>query len=270
MLNMGDTVTTTAGAEDRARIREKLRKLLAMTTENGATEAEALAAAKMAADLMAEHDLTYQSADEMKAERYGARRQDANCGLGRKTQHEVWMVAEEIGRLFHCKCWTRKRPDEGTTCLYFGTEADTEAAHNMRRVLCLTMEAEFAAYLRSPECRRSREKPHWRRPRFMSGLAGRVNARLEAMRLTREAATRQVAQATGRALVLRTKEEEVAAKYAVHVAETGLRLRTGSHKRARRSGTAYAAGQAVGSRVNLGGAASVASGTKMIGRAGHP
>jgi hypothetical protein len=132
------------------------------------------------------------------------------------------------------------------------------------------MGSEFSAYLRSPECRRSREKAQSRRPRFMSGMAGRVNVQLEAVRLAREAATLRVAQSAGRALVLLTKEGEVAARYAAYVGETGLRLRSGSHKRARRSGTAYAAGQAAGSRVNLGGAASIASGTKMIGRAGHP
>jgi hypothetical protein len=254
-------------AEARAKIRERVRKLLAMTVENGATEAEALAAAKMVADLMAEHDLTYETVDDVMAERYGARRQDANCGLGRKTQHEVWIVAEEIGRLFHCKCWTRKRPDEGTTCAYFGTEADTEAAHNMRRSFALTMESEFAVYLRSPECRRSREKPQSRRPRFMSAMAARVNSRLESMRFIREQATHRAAMNTGRGLVLGSKKSQLSIHWDRYCAQTGLRLRTSSHKASRRSGSAYAAGLAAGSRVNLGGAA-ISGGVRMIGQRG--
>ncbi|HEY1246081.1 MAG TPA: DUF2786 domain-containing protein [Hyphomicrobiaceae bacterium] len=257
--------TTAAGAEARAKIMERLRKLLAMTTENGATEAEALAAAKMAADLMAEHDLTYETVGEVKGERYGVRTRPLNGGLARKAPHEARWLATGIADLHGCRTWGTVA--SGVEMLaFFGAEADTEAAHLLYARIVLTMEAEHAAYRRSPH-RRDRSRNAQRvRAAFMTQMGARISERLEDIRTAREVATRQVAAETGRALVLVAKEQEVAARYAAYVAERGMRLRTTTSRTAVRSGAAGAAGYAAGSRINLGDAA-ISGGIKMIGRA---
>ena len=51
--------TTSDNQSKRDRIAAKVRALLAKTTERGCTEAEALTAAQMAADLMRDYDLLY-------------------------------------------------------------------------------------------------------------------------------------------------------------------------------------------------------------------
>jgi hypothetical protein len=251
------TITTT-GAEARANIKERLRKLLNMTIDNGATEAEALAAAQKAADLMAEHDLTYDKVDEVKAEPYGASRWDVNCGMLRKRPHEVRYVASEVGRLFNCRTWR-----DGSQRVFFGTEVDAWAAHSMCGVICFAMEAAFEAYLSSPERRRSRLPTQSLRPSFMSGMAMRINSRLVEIRRAREVATRQAVEGTGRALVLVTKQEQVAAKFQQYAAENDLRLQSSRRHLKRRSSSAHAAGDDAGSRVNLGSAA-IAGGVKMV------
>lgn len=69
---------TEAGASSnepsRAKILIKLRALLAKTVSNGCTEAEALAAAEKASAIMEEYDLSYTDVEQVRDERYGARR----------------------------------------------------------------------------------------------------------------------------------------------------------------------------------------------------
>lgn len=45
--------------QDRAKILERLRRLMSMTAENGASETEAIAAAEASRRLMTEHNLTF-------------------------------------------------------------------------------------------------------------------------------------------------------------------------------------------------------------------
>ncbi len=255
----------TTGVEERARIKARLKALLAKTVENGCTEAEAMAAAQKAADLMAEHDLTYETVEDVKAERYSARTRPMNGGLPRKNPHEARLVAPRIGGLFSCRGWSKAERGENMI-VFFGTEADTEAAHQLYAIVRMAMEAELAAYLRSPGRRDRRRHGQRIRTDFMSQMAVRLDERLEDIATSREAACRKVAEETGRALVLVTKEQEVTARYAAYVAETGVQLRARSGRSTVRSGTAAAAaGQAAGDRVDLGGA-KIATGTKRIGQ----
>jgi hypothetical protein len=244
--------TPRTGADARAKIRERVRKLLGFTLEKGATEAEALSAAKLAADLMAEHDLTYESVEAVKAERYGARRQQMGCSSG---------LVTVVGRLFGCRGWR-----DGDLAVYFGTEADTDAAHRMRGMLCLAIESEWQAYLRSPAMRRSRLNARSLRASFMDAMKVRLGERLEAIGRARETTSRQAAESSGRALVLLTKGEEVARRFATYAAEHDVQLRSGGRKRIHsRSRSAAAAGYAAGSRVDLDGAA-ISGGIRLIGR----
>ena len=258
--------TATSGADARARIMERLRKLHAMTTENGATEEEALTAAQKAADLMAEHDLAYASIGEVAADSYGARTRDANGGLGRKARHEIWMATRAIASLFGCETWSQTRPDGGADVVYFGTAADTEAAHILRTMLCLAMERAFAAYMRSPERNRRRHATK-ERTDFMLGMAERITARLNEIVRERERSLRAERwggseAATTQSLVVATKAQVLAEKMAAHLG--GRTLVSRSVRTRVRSTKASAAGCAAGARANLG-VAALSGGVKMIG-----
>jgi len=136
-------------AATKARIREKLRKLMAMTTENGASETEALNAAQTAARLMAEHNLTFRSVAEIEAEDY--------CDDARP-----WFRGAVDGRSFRSAPVPRVR-----TCLnaisslcgvryhyrtfdgvlvFFGAPSDTEVAHYLTVIISRAMDREWELY----------------------------------------------------------------------------------------------------------------------------
>ena len=171
---MTDAAAGNVGTEARAKIRVKVRALLAMTTDNGCTEAEAMAAAQKAADLMAEYNLSFATVDEVKAERYGARKRDINCGLGRRSPHEARLLAKTIAQLFGCRAWQT----DDSRMVFFGTEADTEAAHQQYVIVVMAMEVEFAAYMRTPGRRDRRRNSRGSRTDFMDAMTSRLNRRL--------------------------------------------------------------------------------------------
>ena len=114
---------TTEGKAKREKLLAKIRALLAMTEENGCTEAEAMSAAAAADKLLQEYDLTYSDVDmenEVRGERYGCRRK-AFVRPGCKTEHEVarWCF-QTLLRYFNCRGYA----DNDETSVIFGTIED--------------------------------------------------------------------------------------------------------------------------------------------------
>ncbi len=242
--------TATTSSDTRAKIVLKLRALLAKTVENGATEHEALAAAEKASELMEEYDLSYTDVEQVRDERYGARRRPFAGGTSRRrTHHEASMVHGAIQRFCDCKCWY-----SGVELVFFGSETDTETAHHLADMIRVAMDREWASYLNSPQ---REQGVHGRslRASFMIGMANRLNKRLDELKAARErnvnrsATTAGQTQAgTGRALVLVAKKEIVEERFA----KLGLKLGTkASGRTGGQSAGAYRAGQAAGDRVGL-------------------
>jgi hypothetical protein len=247
-MHMGQhTMDETPRSPDRARILIKLRALLAKTVDNGCTEAEALSAAEKASAIMEEYDLSYTDVEQVRTERFGARRRPFGKGTSRRrSYHEATMCHHSISKLFDCRAWY-----SSGDLVFFGSEHDSEAAHYMADVCRVAMDSEFARYLASPARDRSY---HGRtlRTAFMTGMARRISARLDEMKAQRENRAKIHAQATGNALVVVAKREIVTEKYEIFARETNhkLRGRVGSGRSIRSHG-AYEAGKSAGDRVAL-------------------
>jgi hypothetical protein len=147
--------------------------------------------------------------------------------------------------------------------------ADTDAAHRMQAMFCMTMESEFHSYMRSPARDRRRHATK-ERTDFMIGMVRRIDLRIAEICEAREASIRaakaeQAPAVSGRAMVVATKAMVLAEKFAEYAAREGLQLTPRAARVTVRSSKAAAAGYAAGSRVDMGGS-SISGGVKMIGR----
>lgn len=241
----------------RLKIIAKVQALLSRTTENGCTEAEAVEAAAKADELMREYDLTYTDIEaELKSDSYGARARPSP-GVRAKREHESWRCHSSIGMYWDCKCW-----GHGKMLVFFGSRADTEAAHLMAVMIQIAMDSEWARYQNSP-ARPGHVHGRTLRASFMAGMVIRINQRLKEMKDRRTAANGPV---TGTALVV-VKGQVVTEKYGQYLRDNGIKI-----SKSRASGLnvgdsgAYAAGQQAASRIDLGGTKVGGAGNTRIGQ----
>ena len=110
---------------DRDKVIERIRKLLAMNEERGATESEAVAAALAAQKLMAEHDVeAWELAGEAEPiEKYAAR----------KTRRWQLLLAAVVAENFRCRCYIDSAYEgynvrRTSYVVFFGYRHDAEAA----------------------------------------------------------------------------------------------------------------------------------------------
>jgi len=155
----------------------RLRALLEKTVENGCTEAEATAAAKKAAALMSEHNLTLAEIGQVSADEWGEVHEPINTGY-RTRQHEAQFLAGEIGDLFDCKSWNLTKLCGSKYIVFFGQPADTVAASTLFKIIRAAMDREFVAWSNSG-AHPYHLKPSKARPSFMFGMVERLQERLE-------------------------------------------------------------------------------------------
>ena len=236
----------TIQADKREAIKRKIRALLAQSQSNGATEAEAMAFAAKASELMEEYGLTYESIEDIKNERWGGRHAHVNPHTKKRgKRHEVRWCAFHIAQLFDCVCWETQE-----TRTYFGTDIDTLQAHSLTDMVCLAMEAEWAAYNRNGHGAYAHPKSI--RFSFLRAMAFRICERLKAMVAQRDASTTKTAHAQGRALMIIPKRDEVKNQLEKYQDQTNLKLRREvKNKTTIKDRQAAKAGLAAGDRVSL-------------------
>lgn len=133
---------------DIASIRAKIAALRAKTVGNGCTEAEAMAAAEKAADLLAEYGLA--SAD-LDAPEHDTAHQDL---AGRRGPLDALWGA--VAAYCDCTCWLSR--DEGVRrAVYFGAPGAVEIAAYVHEIMARAYEAGLAGYKASPEYQRRRK-----------------------------------------------------------------------------------------------------------------
>jgi hypothetical protein len=246
-------------SEQREKILKRLRAMLAMTAANGASEAEAMMAAEKASELMTEYDLSFEDVEQVRAERYGARKREFRSGSARRrTSHESSLCVGRIARLFDCRTWM-----SGQDLVFFGAEHDTESAHYLTDVVRVAMDCEVARYLRSAD-RPDHIHGKTLRTSFLLGMAIRINQRIDDMIAVKHDKSQNSA-GTGTALVVLEKSKIVTERFASYSRDNGLKLQSTTQRRSVRSGAAMAAGQSAGSRVALGTGIS----GKATGKIGH-
>lgn len=143
---------------DRDRIIEKIRALLAKTTERGCTEAEAVQAALAAQRLMAQHDVTQ---DELHR---GRDRRDEPIGPVMATYRRRWnrSLMAAVAEAFRCRCYMQFE-DSATgrsstaKAAFYGYESDAAAAvlvYNRLRIVGHRLATEASARWLNPRNRR--------------------------------------------------------------------------------------------------------------------
>ncbi|WP_276200383.1 DUF2786 domain-containing protein [Chelatococcus sp. XZ-Ab1] len=137
---------------DLVKIRARLQALRNMTTANGCTEAEALAAAEKAAELLAANNLAEVDLDAPTFEELSVA-----LGARRTPLDKVWQA---VALFADCKGYLKRSGNRWQFC-YFGRSSDVlvaEYVHEVIRRACETAIAEF----RRSEAYRKRRKPKTR------------------------------------------------------------------------------------------------------------
>jgi hypothetical protein len=222
-------------------ISRRIRALLNLTTENGASEAEALAAASKAQELMQAHrltmsdvEITNEPVDQIEVERtstvryapadYTARGIEALCGV------RSWMSRRNVIRDGYYRSHTVRK--------FLGLRPDVEMARYLYTMIGAAISVELSRYQASRGFKSRTETSS-----FQVGMARRINNRLLDMA---EAAAPVAKTATGTSLVV-VKNAVVEAAYA----SLGLKFSGSYTGMSASSGSAYSAGKAAGDRVNL-------------------
>lgn len=109
------------------KIIEKIRKLLAMTEENGCSENEAMIAALKAQKLMAEYNLSIADVDT-ETSKQTIKEHEFYCGKGDKWKYRL---ASVIARNFCCKTYFLNK----TTIVFYGYEKDAKIATDVFKFL---------------------------------------------------------------------------------------------------------------------------------------
>jgi hypothetical protein len=206
--------------------------LRAKTTANGCTEAEAMAAAAKAGELMDRYSLSMSDLD--------IREEKCRQGQATAKQHDVQMCGSAIARFCGCKVW--RNSSKGME--FFGLPHDVEVALYLVDLVKNTMDLEFKLWTKTPSYPKG-QGVHGRtlRRSFNVAFAHRVVIRLKEMTAAREAAART---ATGTALVV-VRNAVVNEQFA----KLGIRLQRGRSTRYRSHAGAMSAGAAAGDRCNI-------------------
>ena len=243
----------TENASKQERAKRLIRDLLAKTAANGATEAEASAAMEKAAELMSQHDISVEDAQQVRDEMYGAlRRFYARGSTARRHWHEALDLAVPIARLTSTRVW--REPAAGNI-IYFGQAQDTEIAHYLLDLCINCCETEWKAFQKGCRILRDVGVDHGDtsirgRKAFMRGMINRLDERIH--RLAKTRAEMLQSHATAGALVV-VKNQIVAERFETYAEKHGLRLKkAGASRRSYGTGANnYRAGQAAGDKVSL-------------------
>lgn len=240
--------------EDRKQsIIAKVRALLAKTTDQGCTEAEAASAAELASKLMVEYDLDIKSVSEIREETYGARKRPFATGNGRRrAYHEVQNCLVAIARYFDCDVWM------GKELVFFGTATDTEMAHAMTDMMKAAMESEWRRMQNIVKYENPRQHGKSLRTSFMLGMARRISERLRDLKAERTAISNQtelkgdngLTVAPGTSLVV-VKDATRKEKLVQYKAQSGLKIAKRYTSSTIRSSSAYGRGKEAGGRVSI-------------------
>lgn len=166
----------------RASALEKIRALLRKTVENGATEAEALAAAAKAEELIAKYDVETTELDIQESSFA-----EAKSGFNRDDYDFLVVVSNAIALFTETRFWTETRnmiPDKG---VFFGLAHDVEIAEYFLAICMGAMQREVDRYARTEAVFFPRRKERMIRS-FKEGMADRLGERFVMMASSRKKA----------------------------------------------------------------------------------
>ena len=227
--------------KNRNSIIARIRALQAKTVTNGCTEAEALAAAEVAARLITEYDV---SVTETDIREDGVGRFDYRNG--NRKQHESHWVAQAVGEFCDCHIWR-----DGPTLVFVGAPNDTAMASWLMDTVKFAMNTEWQKYLQTREetCDFYGHPISARSARasFMRGMSKRVAERLRELLEERRTATAAAVGASQSQALVAVKKS-MATQW---MADNGIRLSRRTTRISNRDGNAFRAGGEAGAGVGF-------------------
>jgi hypothetical protein len=219
---------------EETKVIDRIRKMMAMATDERGAENERETAMRMALKLLAKHNLTMQHLEEETEERGKSVLDGRNFPWERT-------VAFGLAQLYFCKYYFTTK---GARCdhNFIGLESNATTALEMSKFVIASVRREGSAYV-------SRGGPGSHTD-FSKGAAARIYARCDALR--KQAEAESAAEATpGTSLVLASvyKTEEAANQALLD--EMGTKLKQGRNQQRSSNYSAYAAGREFGDRINL-------------------
>lgn len=237
------------------KIKAKIKALLQKTTENGATEGEALMASQKVNELLQEYDLSFSDIntgkDYIQSEKYGIRRVILVFNhemTVRKFWHESVKVAGAIGSFFKCEAWLH-----APHVCFFGTEFDTQNAKDLMVSMVLVFDNAWNDFKNTKEYKDQAVYTHGKAMRadFMAAMAHRINIRLYELAKAREKNTNNVSQTAGALVII--KQNEVATRFETYKKDTGMEIgERQQSKRKYKTEVATLAGIRAGNAADLG------------------
>ena len=224
----------------RKKLLQRIKHMMQITEERGATEAEALTATKKIGDLLEKYNLSMNEVEIREATCI-----QGDVIVGKSRAHPVTPVAHAIAVFVGVKLW--KSQGNNIKIVFFGLPHDVEAATYFM-VLCQNaMEVEWASF-KNTESYANESAIHNGnsiRTSFMHGMAKRLSGRINEMHLEAEQTRKK--QATSTALIL-VKNETIDQDFK----ELSLNLKRGRPSyRTVRSESAYDSGEAAANSVAL-------------------
>jgi Protein of unknown function (DUF2786) len=220
---------------EREGLLDKIRALLAKTTENGCTEAEALAGLSKARAMMDAYAVSDSELALTKEEKAILRREPP----GTKDPHRIkYLLLSSVARFCNCEGW---RKTHVRTLVFCGLPSDAQFATWLLDTLTAFVLAELTNFLMDADPGKEDRREAIRS--FVAGCTDRIGRRLDDLCKQSEI----VATSNAKALVV-IKGQAVQTK----LDELGIKLCFGSGSCGSIDFSSYAAGRAAGDRASFG------------------
>jgi hypothetical protein len=224
---------------------DKIRALLAKTTDSGCTEAEALTALDKAHAMMAAYVVTESELKLTREEKAILRREPPET----KDPHRIKrLLADPVARFCGCQSWRQER-----ILVFCGLPSDAQFATWLLDALTAFVQGEIVKHLMTPEAAYGERREVIRG--FVAGCTERIRQRLTA--LCEQSAT--VAASNTKALVV-VKDAAIQAK----LDELNICLRSSRLSCGAGDYSSYQAGKAAGDRASFGRPVSGRNGTLRL------
>lgn len=129
----------------REKIIAKIKSLMNVSIERGSSEQEVIKATETVAKLMAEHDLSYENIEEVRAEtRFGALVR--SCFFAKNIRKADGIIVNAVVKFWKIK-HNYERHEQGIDLVLFGEQAQTESANLMLTMILKSMKSETQAHL---------------------------------------------------------------------------------------------------------------------------
>lgn len=223
-----------------AKVKAKIRALIAKSTNNGASENEAMVAMKKVGELLQQFNLSMTDVSEVRKEACI----EGTYNTGSKHVGVETSVAVAIGKMTGTRVWMVRGTKE-IVLHYFGLETDVEMAIYLTDIIANSYDTEFDLFKQTSTYINFTGHRRVVQTNFQKGFKNRIYSRI--MEQVNEQKY-SVFNTTGTDLVVVEKEKYVEEEFA----KMGMKLRTTkTYNRSRFHSGAYSSGINAGDKVNL-------------------